>query len=125
MLAGFDRAFVLLAFVRRSTAVVRCGIERWADEDAAAPHPDGRRIVRNALVSAVFAATPLGVAAFGAVATIAERAAALQAPMQISTARRRTLIVGMSVVMLMAVGTAAAGSTQLWRVLIMPQFCTH
>ena len=125
VLAGLDRAFVLLTFVRRSTSVVRCGVERWADEDAAASDPDGRRIVRDALVSAVFATAPSGVAAFGAVATIAERAAALQAPMQISTARRRTLIVGMSVLMLMAAGTAAAGGTQLWRVLIMPPFCTH
>ena len=125
VLAGLDRAFVLLAFVRRSTSIVRCGIERWADEDAAASHPDGRRIVRDALVSAVFATAPLGVAAFGAVATIAERASALQVPMQISTARRRAMIVGMSVLMLMAAGTAAAGGTQLWRVLIMPPFCTH
>ena len=125
VLAGLDRAFILLAFVRRSTSVVRCGVERWADEDAAASHPDGRRIVRDALVSAVFATAPLGVAAFGAVATIAERAAALQAPMQISTARRRTLIVGMSVLMLIAAGIAAAGGTQLWRVLIMPPFCTN
>ena len=73
----------------------------------------------------MFATAPLGIAAFGAVATIAERAAALQAPMQISTARRRTLIVGMSVLMLIAAGIAAAGGTQLWRVLIMPPFCTQ
>ena len=125
VLAGLDRAFALLPFVRRSTSVVRCGVERWADEDAAASHPDGRRIVRDALVSAVFATAPLGVAAFGAVATIAQRAAALQAPMQISTARRRTLIVGMSVLMLLAAGTASAGGTRLWSVLIMPPLCTR
>ena len=41
VLAELDRAFVLLAFVRRSTTVVRCGIERWADEDTAAPLPTG------------------------------------------------------------------------------------
>ena len=65
------------------------------------------------------------VAAFGAVTTIAERAAALQAPIQISTARRRGLIVGLSILMFMAATTAAAGGSQLWRILTMPPFCSH
>ena len=125
VLAGLDHAFVLLPFVRRSTAAVRCGIERWADEDAAGGCPGGRRVVRDALVAAVFASVPVGVAAFGAVATIAERAVALQNPIEISALRRRMLVVGLSGVMLMAGVAAAVGGTQLWRVLIMPPFCTQ
>ena len=86
---------MFLPFVRASTAAVRRGIERWADEDSVGGCPGGRRVVRDALMAAVVATAPVGVAAFGAVATIAERAVALQNPIEISAIRHRMLVVGL------------------------------
>ena len=123
LLAGLERGFVLLPIVKRSAAAVRCGIERWADEDAAGSTLDGRRLVRDALMRAVFADTPVGVAAFGAVATIAVRIDALRWPLRVSARPRRILVIAMSVAMLLAVSSAAAGAAELWRVLVMPAFC--
>ena len=123
VLAGLEGAFVVLPIFRRSAAAVRCGIERWADEDAAGTTLDGRRLVRDALLRAVFADTPVGVAAFGAVATIAARIDALRQPLRLSAGPRRMLVIGLSVVMLLAVSSAAAGAAELWRVLLMAAFC--
>lgn len=66
--------------LRPSTAAVRGGLERWADEDAAAPSPAARRSVREALVRtlSVIAVEP-AVAAFGTLATLNDRLDALAA----------------------------------------------
>lgn len=125
VLNGLEHALVLVPRLRRSTDTVRCGIERWADEDAAGSSLEGRRLVRAALLRAVFIEVPVGVAAFGAVATIMERAAALSVPLNVSRTRRRLMIIAMSSVMIIAASTTAAGGAQLWRVLVMPAFCTR
>lgn len=66
---------------RRSTAAVRASLERWADEDAAAPGPSARGSVLEALmrVLAVSAAEP-AVAAFSSLGLLADRLDALSAP---------------------------------------------
>lgn len=123
VLCGVDLAFGLVPFIRRSTGAVRCGLERWADDEAASFCPGGRPTVRAALLAVVFGPNPLGLAGFGAVETIAVRLFALQHPTDSSAARRRILVLGLSTVMLVATSTAAAGGASLWRVLVMSAFC--
>ncbi|MGH9183378.1 MAG: M56 family metallopeptidase [Acidimicrobiales bacterium] len=44
-----DSALGVLPWVRRATAALRVALERWADEDAAGPHPGTRQVLRRAL----------------------------------------------------------------------------
>ena len=123
VLCGIDSALRMVPFVRRSTNAVRCGIERWADADAAASTPGGRSTVREALLAIVFAPYPEGLAAFGAVETIAARVTALQNPIELSTTRRHALAFGLSVALVVATLAAAVGGNNLWHVLNIPAFC--
>jgi Zn-dependent protease with chaperone function len=66
--------------VRRSTAALRTGLERWADEFAAGHAGSSRAVLRRALVGVCEAlVTPRAVAAFSAADTVAERLEALNA----------------------------------------------
>ena len=65
---------------RRSTVVLRTAVERAADEHAAAGHDDGRRQIRSALLSVVFANAPVSVAAFSSAQTVLERVKGLEGP---------------------------------------------
>ena len=94
--------------VPRSAAVLRCALERWADEEAAISDAD-RASVRSALVRVTEAMVAGEVAAFVTAATVAERLEALQAgrPRRAS-ARWRALVYGPAAALL-TVAVASAG----------------
>lgn len=79
LLAGsLDDTLPLGRIVRRSTAALRTGLERWADELAAGHAGSSRAVLRRALVGVCEALiAPRAVAAFSAADTIAERLDAL------------------------------------------------
>ena len=61
-----DAGFRFLPFVRRSTAAVRIGLERWADEVAAGETAEGRERVREALLMTTAAVVGSELAPFSA-----------------------------------------------------------
>ena len=79
LLAGsLEAALPLGRILRRSTAALRTGLERWADEFAAGHAGSSRAVLRRALVGVCEALmAPRAVAAFSAADTIAERLEAL------------------------------------------------
>lgn len=79
LLAGSLEATLPLGrLVRRSTAALRAGLERWADEFAAGRAGSSRAVLRRALVGVCEALmAPRAVAAFSAAETIVERLEAL------------------------------------------------
>ena len=95
--------------VPRSAAVLRCALERWADEEAAISDAD-RASVRSALVRVTEAMVAGEVAAFVTAATVAERLEALQAgrPRRAS-ARWRALVYGPAAALLAVAVASAAG----------------
>lgn len=83
-----EAGFVVVPHVRRSTAVLRTALERWADEAAAAAGAS-RATVRQALAGVTAAGVNPAVAAFAAEDTLAERLDALgDDPPRPSTLRR-------------------------------------
>ncbi len=72
-----DAGFRFLPFVRRSTAAVRIGLERWADEVAAGETAEGRQTVREALLMTTAAVVGSELAAFSAAESVIERLEAL------------------------------------------------
>lgn len=94
--------------VRRSVVAFRAALERWADEDAAGEHEDGRSTVRSALVGVALAAVDPAIAAFSGADDVVERLEALQGPTPRPSALRRTAmyapVVVVSVVVLMGLG---------------------
>jgi hypothetical protein len=69
---------LLLPIVRAGTAALRCALERWADEAAAAGGRRGRESVRAALLRVIEATAMPEVAAFVSPGTVLERLQALQ-----------------------------------------------
>ncbi len=119
-----EHAFAALPFVRRSTAGLRCALERWADEEAVGSSMHVRRTAQSALVRVAFAGMPADVAGFGGVTTATERIKALAGPPPTSRPARWLAAVGP--VSLMAVGAligTAVVIARLWLVLRMPFFC--
>jgi beta-lactamase regulating signal transducer with metallopeptidase domain len=104
-----ERILAALPFVRRSTATLRCALERWADEDAADGVAGGRESVRSALLRVTQATVTEAVPAFAPAFTIVERIEALQAaPVRdISMARRAVVYVPTLVL-----GTVAAAGLE-------------
>lgn len=95
--------------VRRSAAVLRCALERWADEEAATSEAD-RASVRSALVRVTEAMVAGEVAAFVTAATVAERLEALQAARpRRASARWRALLYGPAAALLTVAVASAAG----------------
>jgi Zn-dependent protease with chaperone function len=94
--------------VRRSVVAFRAALERWADEDAAGEHEDGRSTVRSALVGVALAALSPAVAAFSGADDVVERLDALQVPTPRPSALRRVAmyapVVVVSVIVLVALG---------------------
>lgn len=76
--AVVDGAFGLCPLVRRSTAVLRLALERWADEEAAGAVGGGRVAVRRALLQMTVSSLDPELAAFSATESIEERLAALE-----------------------------------------------
>ena len=103
---------------------MRCAIERWADEDAAGKDGNNRVATRRALVAVAVGGLSVDAAAFGALATVVERVAALDEPAPAQSGRRRLL----TLTPLVASAVAALSVTtlvvaQLWNVLTLPVLC--
>jgi hypothetical protein len=101
-----------LPLVRRSTGALRCALERWADEEAAAGTRWGRESVRAALVRLIEATAIPDVAAFFSVGTVLERLQALQAPAAGSSLPRRLLVYVPALVLALLAVAAMEGSLE-------------
>lgn len=87
--SALARSLFLFPFVRKSTSVLRTGLERWADETAAGASPATRRQLRQALLAVARVRVNVAVPAFSAEETVAERLDALGAePVRPSLVRR-------------------------------------
>lgn len=75
--AALEGTLGFLPFVRRSAAVLRLALERWADEEAAGVAPGGRVTVGEALEVVMGTTLSSSLAAFGAAETVVERHRAL------------------------------------------------
>lgn len=90
--ASVDAAVGWLPGVRRSTAALRLGVERWADEDAAAVGETSRPVLHRALLKTT--ARMLGpLPAFASACTVVDRLAALERPAPRGAGRARALVV--------------------------------
>lgn len=79
LLAGvIEHTFGVLPLIRRSVAVLRCALERWADEEAATSEAE-RASIQSALLRVTEAMVTGEVAGFVTAATVTERLEALQA----------------------------------------------
>ena len=99
--AVVEAALGWLPRVRWSVQVLRLGVERWADEQAAGTAPGPRRVLRSALLAAAGCGPQPGTAGLGGVEMAAERLRALEAVPSPESPRWLRLGAGM-------VGTAAA-----------------
>jgi hypothetical protein len=77
MASTLEAGLGVLPYVRRSTAVLRTSLERWADEAAAGTGDASRATLRRALAGVTAAGVSRAVAAFSAEDTVAERLDAL------------------------------------------------
>jgi len=75
---ALEHGLVLLPFLRKSTAALRCALERWADEEAAGDSSQGRATLQAALVRVTNAMLAPGAAAFTTADTLLERLQALE-----------------------------------------------
>jgi beta-lactamase regulating signal transducer with metallopeptidase domain len=109
--SALSRSLSLFPFVRKSTAVLRIALERWADETAAGGSPATRHQLRQALLAVTTLRVNLAVPAFSAEDTVAERLDALGAePVRPSLCRRLLAYApaaGLSVAVVVAVGAFA------------------
>lgn len=122
--AALDRALVILPFVCRSTSALRTALELWADREAAGDEPEGRALVRVALLRVVHTVVGLEVAAFGGVTTVLERAAALDGPPRPDS--RTWHMVGAGVLVALAVTALVATGAwahRLHLLVVMPPYC--
>ena len=87
--SALDHGLVLVRFLRRSTAALRTGLERWADETAAGHGGSSREVLRRALLGVCAAMVHPAVAAFSAVETVAERLDALSSDRPAPSGRGR------------------------------------
>lgn len=85
VVAGARRAFGWFYPVRRSLQLLRLGIERVADEDAAAGNPLVRSAIRRALVKLSTGSNPSSVMAFSLPDQVIERVRALEKPVPTSS----------------------------------------
>jgi hypothetical protein len=97
--------------VRRSTDALRCALERWADEEAAAGARRGRESVRAALVRVIQATATPDVAAFVSLGTVVERLQALQAVPASGPSLLRRFVVYLSALVLALLAVAALEGT--------------
>lgn len=90
--AAIEEGLVFLPFVRRSTAVLRAALERWADDTAAGADPQARGALRSALLHVTGVSVGPELAAFSPADTVVERLAALEAPPPAPTPRRQAAV---------------------------------
>jgi Zn-dependent protease with chaperone function len=102
-----EAALGRLDLVRRSSAVLRLALERWADEEAA--HQGSRAAVRGALEKVVGAMLwPVPIPAFTGAETIRQRLDALGHEPQAAPVRYRLAATLPAALLIVAVGIAAA-----------------
>jgi hypothetical protein len=106
-----EQSLGLLPLVRRSTAALRCALERWADEEAAGGGQRGRESVRAALVRVIEATALPDVAAFMSLGTVVERLQALQASPVSGSSLLRRLVVYLPALVLVLLAMAALEGT--------------
>lgn len=111
VVGALSHSLGFLAFVRRSTAVLRLALERWADEAAAGAGQASRTVLRRALLGVTTAMLGPAVAAFSDADTVAERLTALNDEPPRPSALRRVAtyapVVVISATILGAVGSWA------------------
>jgi hypothetical protein len=78
--SAVEHGFFFFPAVQSSTRALRCAIERWADEVATSSVPEGRDLLRQALIKVARSLIASTIAAFSGVDTVAERLEALDAP---------------------------------------------
>ena len=83
-----EAALGWLPFAGSSTGVVRLGVERWADEDAAGDDPTARRVLYAALLAASGVRPNPGLAGFGGLGMLKDRLEALSADRAWTSTRR-------------------------------------
>lgn len=76
-LAAISAAFGWYPLAARGDAMIRLGLERWADEEAGRSHQHGRPGIKKALVAAAFAEVAPETTGFGSAETVATRVSAL------------------------------------------------
>jgi beta-lactamase regulating signal transducer with metallopeptidase domain len=96
VLAGIAAAFRWYLPAGRGAAMVRFGLERWADEEAGRFSPRGRLGLRNALLAAAFQPVVAEATGFGSADTVAARVRALTGPPP--TSPRGLVAVGYAVI---------------------------
>lgn len=105
---GLEAALGPIPGIRASVGVLRTGLERWADEEAAAP-PSARPAVLDALVQVGHTILLTAVPQFGPAETVAERLDALRRDPP--AGRSRLLLAGAP---LLALGGLALWSLASW-----------
>ena len=109
LVGSLESSLPLGTIVRRSTAALRTGLERWADELAVGHAGSSRAVLRRALVGVCEALmVPRAVAAFSAADTIAERLDALSVGPPRPTGRSRVAAYAPAVVITAVVLSAVA-----------------
>ena len=103
---------------------MRCAIERWADEDAAGSNECVRGATKRALVQVAIRGLAVDAAAFGGLATVVERVAALDRPAPDQSGFRR--LYTMAPIALFGLGamfSAVLIVARMWFILSMPVHC--
>ena len=122
--AAIDHGFAFFPLARRSTAVLRRALERWADEVAAGDHPVERTILRSALLGVVALAVGAELAAFAAADTVVERLDALARPHPTPSRWARTLMYAPGgALAAVAVAAVATSGSQAYMVVSMMAHC--
>ena len=122
--AAAEFSFGFLPGARSGVDGLRCAIERWADEDAAGSNEFVRRSTKRALVQVAVGGLAVDAAAFGGLATVVERVAALDRPAPDQSGFRR--LYTMAPIALFGLGamfSAVLIVARMWFILSMPVHC--
>ena len=122
--AAAECSFGFLPGARSGVDGLRCAIERWADEDAAGSDECVRESTRRALVEVAVGGLSVDAAAFGGLATVVERVAALDSPAPAPSGFRRLYTMApFALFGLGALFSAVLIVARMWFVLSMPLHC--
>ena len=108
--SALEHGLPLARFLRRSTAALRTGLERWADETAAGASHCSRTMLRGALLAVCAAAVHPAVAAFSATDSLVERLDALSSGPPRPSRFRRLETYGPALL----IGAAVVGALGTW-----------
>lgn len=107
---ALEHAFPLFPPVRRSTAILRTALERWADEEAAGETPAEREALRDALLGLTGALVAPELAAFSAAQTVFERLRAMEGALPRPSLARHVAVHAPAA----AIGLAVLVATGAW-----------